>query len=151
MISPRLIESWTEAGKKRSKVDYKGPRSFLVGMKNGDGRWHPQPERLRRNIEQTIEQAESNGTSFYFGVCPRFSGGGQYDMAWQIRVVRVLWADVDDTGDPDEVLARCETAGLPRPTITVHSGHGVHLYWRLAEAYRIDDAGEPPSGYDGMD
>ena len=24
-------------------------------------------------------------------------------------------------------------AGLPEPTIAIHSGHGIHVYWRLAE------------------
>lgn len=82
----------------------------------------------------------------FFGVCPRFrtkDRGRSWDNAFQIRDVRCLWSDVDHC-TPDEALARCAAAGLPRPTATVGSGNGAHLYWRLDRAYRIDDAGDPP-------
>ena len=34
--------------------------------------------------------------------------------------------------------------GVPPPSIVVHSGHGVHLYWILSEPVIIDDALDPP-------
>src|SRR5262249_15405544 len=53
--------------------------------------------------------------------------------------------DLDGGCTPEESLARCDQARLPRPTAVVHSGHGVHLYWRLAEPFLITDAGDPPA------
>jgi hypothetical protein len=63
-------------------------------------------------------------------------------MAWQIRVVRVLWVDIDHV-TVDEVHARIKAAGLPEPSIIVNSGNGCHVYWLLSEPYLIDDVGDP--------
>lgn len=68
-----------------------------------------------------------------------------FDLAWQIRTVRCLWCDVDNT-TVEAALALCEAKGIPRPTVIVSSGNGVHLYWSLVEPYLIDDAewAKPP-------
>mgnify|MGYP000093048457 CR=1 FL=1 len=42
-----------------------------------------------------------------------------------------VWADFDDTNDAAEVEARIRSAGLPQPSLTVNSGHGIHTYWLL--------------------
>jgi hypothetical protein len=69
---------------------------------------------------------------------------GKFDLASQIRLVRCLWADIDDCKTVDEVQARLDRADLPRPTVIVCSGRGYHLYWRLTEPVQIDDAGGNP-------
>jgi P4 family phage/plasmid primase-like protien len=128
----RPTEAWIEGGRKRSRVIYKAVL-------------HHTAERFRTNARfWTILQwaAETQNANLFFGVCPRF-GGGRFDLAWQIRTVRALWADLDHC-KPEEALKRCEDAGLPRPSIVVCSGHGVHLYWLLSEACLIDDAGGDP-------
>ena len=139
----RPIETWRdEKGQKRSRVDHKGFRYFLSGSKNGEGEWGPSsdwPARLAR-VEERAAKLRSN---IFFGVCPRFKPGGKYDLAWQIRTVRTLWADVDDCS-VDESLKRCEQAGIPWPSIAVNSGHGTHLYWFLDKPFSIDDAGGDP-------
>ncbi|MBN2295446.1 MAG: hypothetical protein JXM70_23650 [Pirellulales bacterium] len=139
----RPIESWTENDKKKSLVDYKGTRYVLLGAKDQGGRWQPCPSRLAVALKQQNEQSEHTRANVFFGTCPRFGSAGKYDLAWQIRIVRTLWSDVDHC-TPEEALERCKKAGLPEPSIVVASGNGAHLYWLLSEPYLIDDAGDPP-------
>jgi hypothetical protein len=136
LVLIRPVETWMADGKKRSRVDYRGilHRSAQALAENS------------RLWELILRNAEAEKANLFFGVCPRFAGKGQYDLAWQIRVVRVLWADLDNC-TTEEALERCNRARLPHPSIIVWSGHGVHLYWLLTEAYRIDDAGKPPPVY----
>jgi hypothetical protein len=131
-VLTRPIETWTEGTIKRSRVIYKEVRYREAKQCLYAGVW-----------ARTLKIGEENRANLFFGVCPRFCGsGGTFDLAWQIRTVRVLWSDIDHC-TPEEALKRCEAAGLPRPTIVVRSGQGVHLYWRLVEPYLIADAGDP--------
>jgi len=132
LILLRPIETWTEGGEKRSQVVYKE-----IGHHRANDLVRPQ---VWGHLQAVANEHKAN---LFFGVCPRFRGGQQYDLAWQIRMVRVLWADLDHCA-PEEALKRCKAAGLPWPSIVVNSGHGVHLYWILAKPYLIDDAGDPP-------
>jgi hypothetical protein len=90
--------------------------------------------------------AEQEKANLFFGVCPRYGGKRLFDMAWQIRTVRALWADLDFCAT-DEALERCRLQDLPTPSAVVRSGNGVHLYWFLTQPYQIDDAGVPPPVY----
>jgi hypothetical protein len=131
----RPIEIWTEPGGKRaSRTLYRRTIYPRFGT--------PRPKTWSRLL-RTAEEEKAN---LFFGVCPRVGGKGMYDLAWQVRVVRVLWADLDFCS-AEEALARCQTHGVPPPSAVVRSGHGVHLYWFLAEPYRIDDAGVAPPVY----
>jgi hypothetical protein len=123
----RPIEAWTENGQKKSRVDYKGIQYTRAGANVGNV------------IKRHNERSERTKTNIFFGVCPRFGTAGQYDLAWQIRVVRVLWSDVDHC-TVNEALDRCKAAGVPKPSIIVASGNGAHLYWLLTEPCLIDDA-----------
>lgn len=138
----RPIETWTEEGRKKSKVDYKGIQYVLVGEKDQTGQWRTQPQRHINTVERHKERSEQTKCNIFFGVCPRFGAGGKYDQAWQIRVVRALWTDVDHC-TVEEVRERYNAAGLPEPSIIVASGNGAHLYWILDEPYLLDDAGDP--------
>jgi len=137
----RPIESWTESGKKQSKVDYKGIEYRLVGLKDQVGQWRRLPHTLSLAVARQKDRSEQTKCNVFFGICPRYGTQGQYDQAWQIRTVRVLWADVDDC-TPEEAVERCKAAGLPEPSIVVASGKGAHLYWILVEPIIIDD-GDP--------
>ena len=70
----------------------------------------------------------------------RVADQGRFDLAWQIRTVRCLRADVDNC-DVQVALERVVSAALPHPTAVVNSGNGVHLYWCLEQTFVIDDAG----------
>ncbi len=128
----RPIETWTERGGKRSQVGYKQTRH-----------WPTDPEYLAPRLPHLFEEAAAHRFNLFFSVCPRFAGGGQFDLAWQVRTVRVLWVDIDHV-TVEEARARFERAGLPEPSILVNSGNGVHAYWLLDEPYLVDDAGDPP-------
>ncbi|MFZ1936147.1 MAG: hypothetical protein WCB27_13115 [Thermoguttaceae bacterium] len=140
----RPIETWTENGQKKSQVDYKGIEYVLVGGKDQTGKWQPDSQRLANAIKRQSKLSEQTKCNIFFGVCPRFGTRGKYDLAWQIRVVRVLWTDIDHVA-VDEVRERIAEAGVPLPSIIVNSGNGVHLYWLLELPYLIDDVGDPPA------
>ena len=133
----RPIETWDQDGRKHSKVDYKGTAYPVLGLKAAD-------ERVAGVVRAQITRSVETRCNIFFGVCPRFGGGGKYDLAWQVRTVRVIWADIDNA-TVDDVRARIEKASLPRPSITVNSGNGFHVYWLLDEPYLIDDAEDPPA------
>lgn len=127
----RPIETWQEGGRKRSRVDY--PSVDYRRVANGNG----------ESLLAKLISGTSNGReNLFFGVCPRFGGGGRFDLAWQIRTVRALWADLDQISVQD-ALGRVSCAGLPPPSIVVNSGNGAHLYWLLDPVFQIDDAGDP--------
>ena len=70
------------------------------------------------------------GENIYAGVNPRLRRGGK--VKDDVALARCLPADFDDV-PTDEVQERLASSGLPQPTLTVASGHGVHAYWRLIE------------------
>jgi hypothetical protein len=131
----RPVETWTECGKKKSRVEYTGTQHLTI--LDAAESW-----RAAAILQSIKRRSEREKTNSFFGVCPRFGDDG-FDRAWQIRTVRALWADIDNA-TVDEVLTRIEAAGLPRPSNTVSSGNGVHVYWLLDTPYLIDDIGDPP-------
>jgi len=125
----RLIETWTEGEKKRSRVIYPEPGlEWRAGITTPS--WWA----------RYIKLAEMEHANLFFGVCPRPKKN--CERSFHVRIVRCLWTDIDHC-TPEEAVKRCEKAGLPRPSIIVNSGNGVHLYWLLKEPYLIDDAGNP--------
>ncbi len=116
LVLVRPTETWTEAGRKQSRVVYKETK-------------HPHAKELAAGPtcwQWLCEVSQREKANIFFGVCPRFGGEG-YDLAWQIRTVRVLWCDIDNC-TPAESLKRCANASLPPPSVVVLSGHGAHLY-----------------------
>jgi hypothetical protein len=130
----RPVETWTDGSRKRSEIDFKHTvHVYANRLATRPDHWHC-----------AYYHAAKARANLFFGVCPRWSGSDQFDRAFQIRVVRCLWSDLDHC-NVEKALARCEAAGLPRPTAVINSGNGVHVYWRLSEPYLIDDAGDPPA------
>ncbi len=119
-VTLRPIETWTENGKKHSRVIYD-----LSATKAVD-------EWLQVALPPKIEEISGQRGNVFIGVCPRQSGEGSFELAWQIAIVRVLWADVDHC-TVEEVQQRIEAVSLPEPTMIVSSGNGCHLYWWLTE------------------
>jgi hypothetical protein len=123
LVLVRLIETWVEGGKKKSRhVHTKHLTSEQLASLDA---WH-----------RLLGIAERERANVFFGVCPRARPGA--DKAHQILIVRALWADLDHVS-VDEALARVARAGLPRPSAVIDSGHGAHLYWLLSEPCAIDD------------
>lgn len=142
LILFRPIETWTELGRKKSRVDYDGIRYERFGLRAADGSWVWWPGKVESTLSEILTRAEAESTNIFFGTCPRHGADGRYDLAWQIRTVRTLWCDVDNA-TPDEVQSRIESAGLPAPSVLVHSGNGCHVYWLLNTQAEITDTDVP--------
>ena len=138
----RLIETYVEGGRKRSRIDHHGDTYRRIGSRP-HGVWMRMPnEFLTPSLRRLAARAAAQYAGCHFGVCPRV-GIDHYNNAWSIRTVRSLWTDIDDC-TTDEALERCGQAELPQPTAVVNSGNGTHLYWRLDSPILIDDADDPP-------
>lgn len=114
LIELRFIESWSSQGKKRSRVVQAA-------------RWLDRDELIARH-DEFLESAKRTHANLYFGVCPRSHEGDADDRS--IETVRCIWCDVDQT-TAAEAYRRWKAAGIPRPSIVVSSGSGVHAYWLL--------------------
>ena len=147
VIHVRPIETWITAGKKDNRIDYDGICYHKMGICR-DGAWTQYIPSLESFLAHVIARSETQKTNSFFGVAPRYARGesATYELAWQIRTIRALWSDVDDTPDVATAVAKCEKVGLPPPSIVVSSGHGAHLYWLLDSLYLIDDY-NPPAPY----
>jgi hypothetical protein len=129
----RPIETWVEHGRKQSRTDHHNTAYRAAN-----------PALVQLTVLQLLQVAAQGHLNLFFGVCPRFGGNGRFDLAWQIRKVRVVWVDIDHV-TIDEARDRIAKSGLPTPSVVVNSGNGVHAYWLLDEPYLIDDVGDPPS------
>src|ERR1043166_1833574 len=79
---------------------------------------------------EELLKLNQDGWNIYAGVAPRKRHKGA--RAADVQCVRALYADLDHC-TVDEALVRLSDTCLPQPTLVIASGHGVHLYWLLAE------------------
>lgn len=93
--------------------------------------WYPDLYRLVCALPDVLRHAEAKGRAVYFGVLPRLAEGG--GTVSEVAPGWVAWVDLDfkDVGEGD---ARSRIAALEHaPSIVVHSGRGLHLYWLMKE------------------
>jgi|GEM_PF-3292137 len=89
-----------------------------------------------------LERLNRDAWNVYVGVNPRKAEGLSADE--NVAACRALVADFDhieatDGLSPSEiVLSIIENRGLPVPSMTIFSGHGIHVYWRLSEPMTPD-------------
>jgi hypothetical protein len=79
-----------------------------------------------------LKSLNEEAFNIYFGPNPRKAAGVSGDDS--VDLCRCIFVDFDGIGAANKsgiVMAKIMQAGLPRPTIAVSSGHGVHCYWRL--------------------
>jgi hypothetical protein len=86
--------------------------------------WPPTDARMLEEIERLAADHD-----MYYGVLLRVRESGK--AADCERMVHWLWADVDKKAGA--TFASLLSARVPPPQIVVDSGHGWHLYWRLAQ------------------
>lgn len=57
-----------------------------------------------------------------------------------IAAINCLFAEYDtkDHGDEEKIAAHLDSLCVPSPSVTVHSGAGLHVYWLLNEPYLLD-------------
>lgn len=87
----------------------------------------------------------------YFGVTPSntfYKGIAGRGKAENATALVALWADVDlacgvhsaqSKNPADAATVKTLLKGMPNPSIAVHSGGGLHLYWLLQEPIEITD------------
>ena len=81
------------------------------------------------DLADEIQQANAAGRNIYIGANPRCrKSGTDKDVA----LARCVFADIDRV-TVDAALDRIAQSPMPKPTITIASGHGVHAYWRFVE------------------
>jgi hypothetical protein len=81
-------------------------------------------------MSRKLLRENENGSAIYAGANPRRATGGTTSN--DVVYARCLFADFDNI-DVDGARGRWQAAGLPEPTLTINSGHGIHTYWRLTE------------------
>ena len=81
-------------------------------------------------FEATLMAKNRQRENIYLGINPRSRVGGK--EAADVALARSILVDFDDI-TVDEARDRLQRSGLPQPTMTIASGHGVHLIWKLAE------------------
>jgi len=74
--------------------------------------------------------ADNATADIYIGANPRKARGAKGDAS--VALARTLFADFDHA-TAAEVEAKLLADGMPAPTLTIATGHGVHCYWRLAD------------------
>jgi len=97
-------------------------------LPSGRSSWY-QAADLPNHVEELL-QDNANGENIYVGLNPRKHEGGR--TASDVALGRVLLADFDST-TPDDALTKWRRMDLPDPTMVISSGHGAHIYVRLAE------------------
>jgi len=100
----------------------------LRRLPSGKSTWH-KAGRLAEAAESLVNENQ-NSQHIYASANPRRAKGGT--KSTDVVCARCLFADFDGI-DFDAAQARWQNASLPKPTLTIGSGHGVHAYWGLAE------------------
>jgi hypothetical protein len=96
------------------------------------------------NIEVLGRELYGEDADVYFGVCPRERMKPEKE---HVKFILALWADIDISPDahkkgepffagPEQAAMAIRDFPLP-PSITVDSGHGLHLYWLLDKATEV--------------
>lgn len=108
--------------------DYIEVRHVTQGIK--DGRHiHCLASELPNYADELV-RLNRQGRNIWAGICPRNKPKGT--TSDDVDLSRVLFADFDHT-TVDDARNRWDAAGLPAPSMTINSGHGAHLFLRLAE------------------
>ena len=83
------------------------------------------------SILNGLKEDNRSSLNIYVGANPRCDFDKHGDE--NIPLARTVFVDFDGLGDDCEriVSKRIQTAGLPEPSWTIHSGHGIHCYWKL--------------------
>ncbi len=115
-VEVRFVKTWERDGRRFStpKLTSCNPASAFT------------PE----SVAEIADDAKRAGLHIFMGVCPRAPAGG--GKSSDIPLARCVWIDLDHV-KPEEAAARIAEKKLPRPSLMMDSGHGVHLYWRLTQ------------------
>ena len=111
-------------------------RINLRGLRGGVA-WN----RFARNVDEALavsrELLGRPGTDVLLGVLPR---RGEDGTAGGLRRGTCLWVDLDLPHEADSATAAWHRLArfAVRPSAVVHSGRGLHAYWRLRESVPLE-------------
>lgn len=120
--------------------EYQAWRSeFLNALFDDVGKEYVEIRELPEGKQYFLKQGEyenykaPSNKNVYFGVFARTKKSGKAEAC---STTGALFADYDFKGLAldkrlEEVRQRIEKAGLPKPSILVNSGNGIHTYWLL--------------------
>jgi len=97
-------------------------------LPSGKCTWHQAGE-LAAAVE-SLAWDNQQKQHIYIGANTRRARGGT--KSTDVACAYCLFVDFDGI-TADDAKYRWNNTGLPTPTITIASGHGVHAYWRLTE------------------
>lgn len=123
-----LPDDWVETRKLSSKTGYV------------EQEWYRASELVKEQGRLHIANTGSLKHNIHVGILPRLDYGLAGDK--NVTCPRTLFADLDYEEEPPggflkDVQKRLAEVGLPAPTVIVLSGHGVHVYYVLAEVLEI--------------
>ena len=107
------------------------------------------PEEIDKAAELACRLAKTKDV--YFGVTPSkraYSDSSGRGKAEDAGALLAFWADVDlssgihntqSQNPPDVETVRELLKNIPTPSIAIHSGGGLHLYWLLDSPFLISD------------
>lgn len=103
------------------------------------GSWVPLDEAdAESGFVEAVQALSADGVNVYYGVATRKRRSGRKG---DCALLTVLWSDIDRLNlTREDVLALCQKAGLPEPSMLVFSGGGWHVYWLLDEPVELDGA-----------
>lgn len=130
--------------------DVRADLRFLIWtLPDKRSRWY-----VPGSIDQATAHVETLDTKDVYvgvGLSDRDRGERQRVQAKHVSGIVALWADVDFADDAhkksnlpptaDDAMTVVDAMG-PKPSIVVHSGHGLQAWWLLDEAWVFDDAEE---------
>lgn len=138
----RVVHPW----KKNERLEFletrliRAPRNVeSLGKLPPVVEYHTDPGDLLARLPALCKTAKDDALEVFLGCASRRRKRGRKD---DLARAFVLWADIDFKDTP-EVEARrllgdgCDFAGIP-PSMVVHTGNGLHAYWRLLEAFDLD-------------
>jgi RecA-family ATPase len=110
-------------------------QAWSLPNKQGGGAPYHEDITCSAQLTRFIAQYDHPGRALYYTVAKLREGMTRSQEA--VEAVSFIWAEVDFKDHPDiapEEIHRRLDAMFMKPTLTVFSGHGLHVYWQLNEA-----------------
>lgn len=122
-----------------------GPFTLLTGVTGPDGKLSEQRHwnglKSHQEIADLVQRQSQLPVNVFYAV-GSYAGKNRQDPVAK----RCFWLDLDskdfDGSIPDALralVAFVKAVGLPPPSIFVHSGRGVHVYWPLDRDVSVDE------------
>ena len=128
MTTARVTESAITAGQQIFYRDlFEGSKDFIeVRLIKADEK----PKQIFLTYKELLHYTPPTDWNVYIGV---FQRGKKRGRAEDCTSTNAIYLDFDGM-ELTEIQYRIDMAGIPEPSLIVHSGHGYHCYWLLTES-----------------